>query len=154
MPSALPCCIFSYRRTSHKHLFVWGSLSKCMPSMQGLKVALVFLISHFLFCELQPNQCLNAWTTASALTVSRWFEFQAVVSKCLHLFSFLYELGFYLYILRLGHLLPTPAVTSAHIVPLPLSCPHLMHAVRRWCHPVFLGFAPKTPAANCKDGND
>ncbi|KAL8274961.1 hypothetical protein Esti_001161 [Eimeria stiedai] len=36
--------------------------------LKGLKVALVFLISHFLFCELHPSQCLNAWTSASAAT--------------------------------------------------------------------------------------
>ncbi|OEH74690.1 transporter permease protein [Cyclospora cayetanensis] len=36
--------------------------------LKGLKVALVFIISHFLFCEIQPNQCLNPWTAASAVT--------------------------------------------------------------------------------------
>lgn len=36
--------------------------------LKGLKVALVFVISHFLFCEIQPSQCLNMWTAASAFT--------------------------------------------------------------------------------------
>ncbi|KAL8439628.1 hypothetical protein Efla_004536 [Eimeria flavescens] len=36
--------------------------------LKGLKVALVFVISHFLFCKFQPSQCLNAWTAASAAT--------------------------------------------------------------------------------------
>nr|CEL68156.1 TPA: transporter/permease protein, putative [Neospora caninum Liverpool] len=35
--------------------------------LKGLKVALVFLLSHWLFCDIQPNQCLNVWTGSSAL---------------------------------------------------------------------------------------
>jgi len=35
--------------------------------LKGLKVALVFVVSHFLFCELQPSQCLNVHSTCSAV---------------------------------------------------------------------------------------
>ncbi|EPR57119.1 putative transporter/permease protein [Toxoplasma gondii TgCatPRC2] len=35
--------------------------------LKGVKVALVFLFSHVLFCDIQPHQCLNVWTGTSAL---------------------------------------------------------------------------------------
>jgi len=35
--------------------------------LKGLKVALVFVVSHFLFCELQPSQCLNMYSSCSAI---------------------------------------------------------------------------------------
>lgn len=39
--------------------------------LKGLKVAIVFLASHYLFCDIQPNQCLNIWTgTAASLCVT------------------------------------------------------------------------------------
>ncbi|KAF8820902.1 putative transporter/permease protein [Cardiosporidium cionae] len=33
--------------------------------LKGMKVATVFLLSHYFFCELQPSQCLNVWTGLS-----------------------------------------------------------------------------------------
>ncbi|PFH36771.1 putative transporter/permease protein [Besnoitia besnoiti] len=72
----------SYRTVGH--CFFWLFVSGWMHSgtlwylmthfgavstgiLKGLKVALVFLISHWLFCDIQPNQCLNVWTGTSAL---------------------------------------------------------------------------------------
>lgn len=35
--------------------------------LKGLKVALVFLLSHIIFCHMHPSQCLNFYTGASAI---------------------------------------------------------------------------------------
>eukprot|EP00922_Rhytidocystis_sp_ex-Travisia-forbesii_P045317 GHVS01067621.1.p1 GENE.GHVS01067621.1~~GHVS01067621.1.p1 ORF type:complete len:413 (+),score=39.48 GHVS01067621.1:122-1240(+) len=45
-------------------LKVMGAVSSGV--LKGLKVAGVFVLSHVLFCEIQPSQCLNIWSGASA----------------------------------------------------------------------------------------
>eukprot|EP00922_Rhytidocystis_sp_ex-Travisia-forbesii_P020593 GHVS01030271.1.p1 GENE.GHVS01030271.1~~GHVS01030271.1.p1 ORF type:complete len:487 (+),score=91.96 GHVS01030271.1:89-1549(+) len=45
-------------------LKVLGAVSSGV--LKGLKVAGVFVLSHILFCEIQPSQCLNIWSGASA----------------------------------------------------------------------------------------
>eukprot|EP01071_Lankesteria_metandrocarpae_P005870 Lankesteria_metandrocarpae@DN4151_c1_g1_i2.p1 len=52
--------------------------------LKGLKVALVFVMSHYFFCETRPSQCLTPLSTASAVVCVSGVMMYSVVTAVLH----------------------------------------------------------------------